>query len=174
MFSHFCEVSVFWNWIFTLFWAKIDTACQKTRVFWLLFVPEWQKKALKIEFLENQKSSFLKKIEFLGFSANRVSAKMLKKTPLRWLLSCCHKGAKGKVGQTHKNFTWLLFSLKPNLGSYKKKGKDCYEFVQFVNQIKQCPLDISKITKWKWKVGWWCHCFDFQKIHFAAGLVWFQ
>ena len=43
-----------------------------------------------------------------------------------------------------------------------------------VNHIKQCPLDISKMTKWKWKVGWWRHCYDFQKVRFAAGLVFLQ
>ena len=39
-----------------------------------------------------------------------------------------------------------------------------------VNQTKQCPLVISKVTKWKWKMCLLRHCFDFERVRHATWL----
>ena len=40
-----------------------------------------------------------------------------------------------------------------------------------VNQTRQCPLVISKVTKWKWKMCLLRHCFDFERVRHATWLV---
>ena len=39
-----------------------------------------------------------------------------------------------------------------------------------VNQTRQCPLVISKVTKWKWKMCLLRHCFDFERVRHATWL----
>ena len=39
-----------------------------------------------------------------------------------------------------------------------------------VNQTRQCPLVISKVTKWKWKMCFLRHCFDFERVRHATWL----
>ena len=43
-----------------------------------------------------------------------------------------------------------------------------------VNQIRQCPLVISKVTKWKWKMCLLRHCFDFGRVRHATWLIKFM
>ena len=40
-----------------------------------------------------------------------------------------------------------------------------------VNQTRQCPLVISKVTKWKWKMCLLRHCFDFERVRHATWLL---
>ena len=40
-----------------------------------------------------------------------------------------------------------------------------------VNQTRQCPLVISKVTKWKWKMCLLRHCFDFERVRHATWLT---